>query len=120
MEEKLTFTNEEIKQITDHFNALIDDSNNPLNREISVTDDNILVLSFSCEERQFRNNKKDRIGFRGFRIRMWKETPEVYMGSINTFGWIIPYHHKNKKTISYMSLLKGKLSDLNFKLFPKL
>lgn len=80
----------------------------------------VLVLSFSCEEKRYRNYKKDRVGFRGFRIRIWKETSEVYMGSVNTFGWVIPYRHRKKHIITYMSLLKGKLSDINLKFFDKL
>lgn len=114
------FTDEEIKKITDHFKAFIDNFDNTLKSEVKIEDDNVLVLSFSCEERQYRNYKKDRVGFRGFNIRIWKETPDDYMGSMSTFGWIIPYRHRNKRIITYMSLLKGKIEEFNFKIFDKL
>lgn len=114
------FTDEEIKKITDHFKAFIDNFDDTLKSEVKIEDDNVLVLSFSCEERQYRNYKKDRVGFRGFNIRIWKETPDDYMGSMSTFGWIIPYRHRNKRRITYMSLLKGKLEKFNFNIFDKL
>lgn len=114
------FTDEEIKKITDHFKAFIDNFDDTLKSEVKIEDDNVLVLSFSCEERQYRNYKKDRVGFRGFNIRIWKETPEDYMGSMITFGWTIPYRHRNKRKITYMSMLKGKLEKFNFNIFDKL
>lgn len=114
------FIDEEIKEITDHFKAFIDNFDNTLKSEVKIEDDNVLVLSFSCEERQYRNYKKDRVGFRGFNIRIWKETPDEYMGSMITFGWFIPYRHRNKRRITYMSLLKGKLEKFNFNIFDKL
>ena len=46
--------------------------------------------------------------------------PEDYMGSMNTFAWIIPYRHRKKRITSYMGLLKGKLADFNFSIFDKL
>lgn len=118
MDEK--FTKKEIEEITKHFKAFVGKFDNTLKSEVKIEDDNVLVLSFSCEEKQYRNYKKDRVGFRGFNIRIWKETPEEYMGNMNTFAWIIPYRHRNKRTTTYMSLLKGKLADLNFKIFDKL
>ena len=114
------FTDEEIKKITDHFKAFIDNFDGTLKSEVKIEDDNVLALSFSCEERQYRNYKKDRVGFRGFNIRIWKETPDEYMGSMITFGWTIPYRHRNKRKITYMSLLKGKLEKFNFNIFDKL
>ena len=118
------FTDEEIKKITDHFKAFIDNFDNTLKSEVKIEEisygDEVLVLSFFCEERQYRNYEKDRVSFRGFNIRIWKETPDDYMGSMSTFGWIIPYRHRNKRIITYMSLLKGKIEEFNFKIFDKL
>lgn len=118
------FTDEEIKKITDHFKAFIDNFDNTLKSEVKIEEisygEEVLVLSFFCEERQYRNYEKDRVGFRGFNIRIWKETPDDYMGSMSTFGWIIPYRHRNKRIITYMSLLKGKIEEFNFKIFDKL
>mgnify|MGYP004557812379 FL=1 len=118
------FTDEEIKKITDHFKAFINNFDNTLKSEVKIEEisygEEVLVLSFFCEERQYRNYEKDRVGFRGFNIRIWKETPDDYMGSMSTFGWIIPYRHRNKRIITYMSLLKGKIEEFNFKIFDKL
>ena len=114
------FTKKEIEEITKHFKAFVSEFDNTLKSEVKIEDENVLVLSFTCEEKQYRNYKKDRVGFRGFNIRIWKETPEEYMGSMSTFAWIIPYRHRNKRITSYMSLLKGKLADFNFSIFDKL
>lgn len=118
MDEK--FTKKEIREITEHFKTFVDAFDNTLKSEVKVEDDNVLVLSFTCEEKQYRNYKKDRVGFRGFNIRVWKETSEEYMGSMSTFAWIIPYRNRNKRITTYMSLLKGKLADMNFRIFDKL
>lgn len=114
------FTKKEIEEITKHFKSFVGEFDNTLKSEVKIEDENVLVLSFTCEEKQYRNYKKDRVGFRGFNIRIWKETPEDYMGSMSTFAWIIPYRHRKKRITSYMGLLKGKLADLNFKIFDKL
>lgn len=118
------FTDEEIKKITDHFKAFINNFDKTLKSEVKIEEtsygEEVLVLSSSCEEKHYRNYKKDRIGFRGFNIRIWKQTTEDYMGSMFTLGWIIPYRHRNKRIITYMSLLKGKIEEFNFKIFDKL
>ena len=114
------FTKKEIEEITKHFKAFVGEFDNTLKSEVKIEDENVLVLSFTCEEKQYHNYKKDRVGFRGFNIRIWKEMPEDYMGSMNTFAWIIPYRHRKKRITSYMGLLKGKLADFNFSIFDKL
>lgn len=118
MDEK--FTKKEIREITEHFKTFVDAFDNTLKSEVKIEDDNVLVLSFTCEEKQYRNYKKDRVGFRGIYIRVWKETPDEYMGSMSTFAWVIPYRHRNKRTTTCMSILKGKLADMNSKIFDKL
>lgn len=118
------FSNEEIKKISDRFKAFIGNFDNTLKSEVKTEEtsygEEVLVLSLSCEERRYRNYKKDRLGFRGFNIRIWKETPEDYMGSMLAFGWIIPYRHRKKRQITYTHLLKGKVENFNFSIFGKL
>lgn len=118
------FSNEEIKKISDRFKAFIGNLNNTLKSEVKIEEtsygEEVLVLSSSCEEKHYRNYKKDRVGFRGLNIRIWKQTPEDYMGNMLTLGWIIPYRHRNKRPITYTGLLKGKIENFNFSIFDKL
>lgn len=68
------FSNEEIKKISDRFKAFIGNLDNTLKSEVKIEEtsycEEVLVLSSSCEEKHYRNYKKDRVGFRGFNIRI--------------------------------------------------
>lgn len=55
------FTKKEIEEITKHFKAFVGEFDNTLKSEVKIEDENVLVLSFTCEEKQYRNYKKDRV-----------------------------------------------------------
>ena len=92
------FAKKEIEEITKHFKAFVGEFDNTLKSEVKIEDENVLVLSFTCEEKQYRNSEKDRVGFRGVEVRVVKNAPENYWASMETRGWLIPYRDRKKNT----------------------
>lgn len=116
----MKFTDEEIKEVSDYVRTFVNNFDNTLKMETKIEYDNILVLSFPCEEKQYRNSEKDRVGFRGVEIRVRKNAPENYWASMETRGWVILYRDRKKIPMNHVLMThSNKLTGFKFEFFEK-
>lgn len=116
----MKFTDEEIKEVSDYVRTFVNNFDNTLKMETKIEYDNILVLSFPCEEKQYRNSEKDRVGFSGVEMRIHKNAPENYWASMRTRGWIILYRDRKKLPMNHvLTTSSNKLTGFKFEFFDK-
>lgn len=116
----MNFTDEEIKEVSDYVKTFINNFDTTLKMKTKIEYDNILVLSFPCEEKQYRNAEKDRVGFSGVEIRVCKKTPENYWASMETRGWVILYRDRKKLPMNHvLTTRSNKLTGFKFEFFYK-
>lgn len=116
----IKFSDEEIKEVTDYVTTFVNNFDNTLKMESKFEYGNVLVLSFPCEEKQYRNSEKDRVGFRGVEVRVVKNAPENYWASMETRGWLILYRDRKKIPMNnVLTTRSNKLTGFKFAFFEK-